>query len=165
VLPRRGDSIMFEICPTAGIGPAIFGMSRDEVRAVLGRPDKTEVVRHSDDSTEEGWEYLLAGLDLTFCDDEEWRLSAIRLHRNTGILRGEQIIGISEAELHDACRRLGYSLALQLEILESDGHLQEWRDKEAILSFWVEDSHVASITMMPLHDPAGRPLWPTRGSS
>ena len=65
-----------EIKPGVGLGFLKFGMSRDQVKELLGEPALIDKYSHSDAANDgtESWEYDELFLSISFDEAENWKL-------------------------------------------------------------------------------------------
>ena len=72
-----------------GIDKLIFGYSRNEVKTILGQPEeisKDSYTSEKDKNLYESWYYSKAGLDLTFDQEENYKLSTISVNKKGYLL-------------------------------------------------------------------------------
>lgn len=84
-----------EIKPGFGLGNIKFGMSRDQVRMLLGAPDESEKFSYTDDDQNmtESWDYYDFDISLNFDEEEDWKLVMISANSDFYTLEGESLIG------------------------------------------------------------------------
>lgn len=90
-----------EIKPGFGLGNLKFGMTRAEVKLMLGEPSFIDKYSHSDSTEDltESWEYDDLGLSISFDEDENWRLIMISVSSDFYELNGVSLIGLREKAL------------------------------------------------------------------
>ena len=90
-----------EIKPGYGLGNLKFGMTRAEVKLMLGEPSFIDKYSHSDsaDDLTESWEYDDLGLSISFDEEENWKLIMISITSDFYELNGVSLIGLKEKEL------------------------------------------------------------------
>ena len=97
--------------PGIGVGPVILGQTEDAVRDLLGHPAEFEVIDYGDGEENHQLRYPSLGLDLTFAEEDSYRLGSICSESVQALLCGQGIIGLLEAEaLRVAEGLLGTSL-------------------------------------------------------
>ncbi|MFK7742718.1 MAG: outer membrane protein assembly factor BamE [Planctomycetota bacterium] len=134
-----------------GLDEVRFGMTRDQVRAILGPPHKISVDQEGDDSTE-AWYYKDPELSAHFDSDCDWRLSTLDSSEASLELDGKRLIGKTEAELRTACNSISWQWnGDEFEPL----HVDEWA-----LNFWIEDGVLQSIQWWVPVDGNDRERWP-----
>jgi len=84
-----------EIILGAGLGPLRFGMSQDEVRALVGEPEEIDESEDEDEFEHQAWNYYEDDhlLSLYFDREDDFRLSCIETDNPTLRLFGEAIHG------------------------------------------------------------------------
>jgi len=89
-----------EIKPGYGLGVLKFGMSRAEVKLMLGEPSFVDKYSNSDSENDltESWEYDSLELSLSFDEEEQWKLTMISVSSNFYELEEKSLIGKSEVE-------------------------------------------------------------------
>jgi len=137
-----------EILPGKGLGELKFGMSRDEVLSVLGKPD--DVDTYDDDEIEdegsESWHYDDLEISLSFDEEEDWVLTTIAVSNPSHTFMGHELIGLTKSEL--------LAVLESLEINNLD--IEDWSSEEVPnhllissndlqVNFWLEDEIVSEI--------------------
>lgn len=137
-----------EIVPGKGLGELKFGMSRDEVLSVLGKPD--DVDTYDDDEIEdegsESWHYDDLEISLSFDEEEDWVLTTIAVSNPSHTFMGHELIGLTKSEL--------LAVLESLEINNLD--IEDWSSEEVPnhllissndlqVNFWLEDEIVSEI--------------------
>lgn len=93
------DSI--DIIPGKGIGDIVFGITQEEVKNILGEPEKVErhysKNRNNFDSIR--WHYPNKGLKLSFEEKYEFKLSSIATSSNDVMISGINIAGKTRDEI------------------------------------------------------------------
>jgi hypothetical protein len=90
-----------EIKPGAGLGAILFGMSREQVRKLMGEPDEIESNSHDDDEDDvtESWHYDDIEVSISFEKIEDWKLCTIAVSDSDAVLNGKKPIGMSADEI------------------------------------------------------------------
>lgn len=137
-----------EIVPGKGLGELKFGMSRDEVLSLLGKPD--DVDTYDDDEIEdegsESWHYDDLEISLSFDEEEDWVLTTIAVSNPSHTFMGHELIGLRKSEL--------LAVLESLEINNLD--IEDWSSEEVPnhllissndlqINFWLEDEIVSEI--------------------
>lgn len=94
--------------PRRGLGPLRFGASRADVASLLGDPG--EPPDHSIDGWET-WRYPYHGIEVTFCEDADWRCTHLWTDRADYLIRGRVVLGLTVAELAKLAPALGRCVA------------------------------------------------------
>jgi len=79
-----------EIHLRKGIGEVRFGMTREEVEKLIGKPDVEKI--DSEDENESIWEFNDLKLRLTFYENEDFRLGYIRGSHSSMTLNNQKFI-------------------------------------------------------------------------
>ena len=90
------------IVPGEGLDAVQFGLSRDEVKALLGNPDEVESVS-LDESGEGGlteqWHYDELELSLSFDEIDDYRLTSIAVSGSDYLFDEQPLIGLTMEEV------------------------------------------------------------------
>ncbi|WP_052417428.1 hypothetical protein [Cellvibrio mixtus] len=136
------------IFPKIGIDSLKLGISRNDVQSKLGAPANKE--NHAE---EEIWEYD-SGIELSFQEEDGYRLSSITVFAESALLDSKPIIGITESELE----AIFPSFQLD-EDFKQDGK-SFYADDLQIMA-WVFEGEVFNIIIFPEYDEASElPIWP-----
>ncbi|MEQ8474959.1 hypothetical protein [Fulvivirga sp.] len=84
-----------EIKPGFGLGNIKFGMTKDQVRMLLGAPDENETFSYTGDGLNmtESWDYYDFDISLNFDEDDHWKLVMISANSDFYTLDGASLIG------------------------------------------------------------------------
>ena len=102
-----------EVIPNSGLGALKFGMNRDEVKKLVGKPDEIENLPGFEEEVNdelESWHYDENEFSLVFDADYDWRLVSIAISDPFFTLHGKSVIGMEKQELLD------YFEELEIEI-------------------------------------------------
>lgn len=157
------EKVHADILPGVGLGKLKFGMSREEVKALLGEPDHQEITHYGEDESDQSdaWEYHPLRLDLSFEEAEGWRLVIISVSSEDYHLKGSSLIGLNMDELMEELEILRIS-DLEIEDLSSKDHPdQKLISSEALgLNFWVHNDILEEIQWGPLFIDDNTIQWP-----
>ncbi len=155
---------MKDILIGKGYGDIRFGMTRSEVKKVLGEPtevDQYASSEESDDNTE-AFHYDEIELSVSFDEVDDWKLSSIAVSDPEAILDGMKLIGVSEEELLEKVEKLELG-----EYEKEDVSSPESPDNEVIsffessVNFWFENGEVTEIQFGPFWDEENEEyIWP-----
>lgn len=151
------------IKPGFGLGVIKFGMSRSEVKLILGEPSFIDKYSHSDSSNDltESWEYDQLDLSISFDEEENWRLTMISVTSDFYEFNGDSLIGLSEAYI---IRKLAdfSSEKLYLEdCSEKDGENHKVIEiEEKSINFWFMDGVLDEIQWSPFFIDDDTINWP-----
>jgi hypothetical protein len=145
--------------PLRGFPPFIFGMTRAEVRAAAGEPDVIERIESDFAGAAEKWDYASRQVQITFGEDEQWKLEAIDVLDSAVTLGGVSLIGASAADLPALAAKGGIADVRPSEDGGEFGTSHE-SDQHGLL-FWEVDGVIVSFTLFPAYDETGDVvLWP-----
>ncbi|MCW3804682.1 hypothetical protein [Plebeiibacterium marinum] len=155
---------MKEILIGKGYEDIRFGMTRSEIKKVLGEPDEVDQYASSEeaDDNTEAYHYDEIELSVSFDEVDEWKLSSIAVSDPEATLEGQKLLGVSEKEL------LAKVEGLELgEYEKEDISSPESPDNEVIsfydssVNFWMENGKVSEIQFGPLWDEENESfIWP-----
>lgn len=136
------------ILPKIGIDNIKLGMTKHDVQSKLGAPAHKE-----NQAEEEVWEYD-SGIELSFQEEDDYRLSSITVIAESALLDSKPIVGITEEELED----IFPSFQLD-EDFKQDGK-SFYADDLQIMA-WVFEGEVFNIIIFPEYDEESElPIWP-----
>ncbi|MFZ1750485.1 MAG: hypothetical protein WAU01_09845 [Saprospiraceae bacterium] len=157
--------IIREIIPNSGIGSIKFGMTREEVKHIIGKPDEIENLPGFEEEVNdelESWHYDEHEFSLVFDADYDWKLVSVAVSDPFFIFFGKHPIGMSKNELMELLDTAGVTISNvedvsddenpDLELLESD---------DAGMMIWMSDDEVIEIQILPDVEEDGETLvWP-----
>ena len=149
-----------EIKLGVGLGVLKFGMTRTEVKLILGEPSFIDKYSHSesDNDLTESWEYDDLKLSLSFDEEESWKVTMMSVNSNFYEFEGKSLIGKSEK---DILTSLNINDSYLEDVSESDGenHKVIEIDKKSI-NFWFIDGVLDEIQWSPLFIDDDTINWP-----
>jgi hypothetical protein len=149
----------YEVVTKKGFGQVKFGMSRDEVKKILGKPDEEVQQRYSDEMDVYFWEYYEEGLSLSFDEEDDFLLGMVSFADENYKIGNVQYIGKTLIEMQQAATKLGIT-DLELDSELSDEESQSYYSEEQGLTFNVMDGEVTDFTILSDADEDGNPVWP-----
>lgn len=136
-----------DIVPGEGLGDLRFGMTRSEVKNILGGAD--EVEQHTLDEeagTTENWHYDKYDLSLSFEEAIEWRLETIAVSNEAYELAGTQVIGLDRTSLENVLKKMGVDdLVFEDDVMEDNMSQQILSSEELVINFWLEDGELSEV--------------------
>lgn len=146
-----------------GLGQIKFGMTRDQVKAILGEPDDVDSYEDMDieDDGSESWHYDELELSLSFDEEEDWRLVTIAVSAASYLFDGKEVIGMEkEAFLNQVdSLNIGESETEDWSSEEMPNHeLVSYGDVQA--NFWFEDGTLTEIQWGPFFEDEDNIKWP-----
>lgn len=157
------SSAIQSIIPGYGIDKIKFGMTRDEVKAILGEPDWKEKYSYTDDEDEMtiSWEYYDLALSLNFDEEEDWRLIDIAVSSESAQLNGVQIIGKDKAHLTNILNDMGVSIIYEEDQSSTEGPNHSLIEIEQLsMNFWLNNGLVDEIQLSPFFIDDDTIKWP-----
>ncbi|NOR26919.1 MAG: hypothetical protein GQ540_00145 [Lutibacter sp.] len=152
-----------EIKPGFGLGNLKFGMSRAEVKLIIGEPSFIDKYSHSDSNEDltEAWEYDELKLSLSFDEEEDWKLLLISVSSKFYQLQGKKLVGLEESDLLKYLKDINLG-GLNLEdCSENDSEDQKVIEiDEKSINFWLNDGVLDEIQWSPLFIDDDTIKWP-----
>ena len=101
-----------EIKSGVGLGNIKFGMTRSQVKVILGEPSEIEKFSYSetDEDLTESWHYDELDLSAGFDEDVDWRLVTLAVSSPDYEFMGKKLIGLDSDELLSALAALANSI-------------------------------------------------------
>lgn len=149
-----------------GLGRIKFGMTRKEVKDILGEPDEAEVFSPSDhdgddDEQMESWHFDSHEISASFDEMEDWRLVTLSVSSSDYLFEGKKLIGMDRKDLIKTLNEL------DLKDLEyEDWSTNESPDhklisaEEAGMNFWLDEGVLTEIQWGPLFSDDDEIEWP-----
>ena len=149
-----------DIKPGIGLGNLKFGMSRAEVKLMLGEPSFIDKYSHSDSDEDltESWDYEDLELSLSFDEDEDWRLTMMSVTSKHYNLEGVSLIGLKEKYLLQKLETFELG-SLDVEETETDGQ-KVIEVEEQSINFWLVDGVLDEIQWSPFFLDDDTIQWP-----
>lgn len=154
-----------EIIPGVGLGTLKFGMTRDEVKKLVGKPDEVENLPGFEEEVNdelESWHYDEHEFSLVFDADYDWRLVSIAVSDPYFIFHGKNIIGMDKQETLDLLSNLGIEISNEEDLSDDENpNLELIESEDAGLMVWFADDEVIEIQILPDVEEDGETLiWP-----
>lgn len=136
-----------------GLGKLKFGMERNTVQLIFGKPEEKQnysYTKEEDDLTE-SWHYDELELSLGFNQEDDWRLIEIAITSQDYRFREFSPIGLSKQQLIDKLKEKKVN-DLQFEewtTIESQSH--ELLSSESLgMNFWFDENILTEVQWGPL---------------
>jgi len=154
-----------EIIPGVGLGTLKFGMTRDEVKKLVGKPDEVENLPGFEEEVNdelESWHYDEHEFSLVFDADYDWRLVSIAVSDPYFTFHGKNIIGMEKQETLDLLDNLGIEISNEEDLSDAENpNLELIEAEDAGLMIWFADEEVIEIQILPDVEEDGETLiWP-----
>ncbi|SDX15307.1 hypothetical protein SAMN05444411_103214 [Lutibacter oricola] len=153
-----------EIKPGYGLGVLKFGMSRAEVKLILGEPTSIDKYSYTNSLTEltESWEYTELSLSLSFDEDEDWKLMMFSVTNNFYEFENLALIGLSEEKVTQSLAQLKFEDLYLEDFSEQDDEDQKMLEiEDKSLNFWFVDGALDEIQWSPLFIDDDTIDWPS----
>ncbi len=139
-----------EIKPGMGLGDIEFGMSKEELEQLLGKPEEIEKYNLSDEEGDnsEAWHYDEHELSASFEEFYDWQLVSIAVSGENYKLYGKKLIGKDKATVVDVLE----DLALGKITEETEDDLDMLCIEELNLNFYFEEDELSEIQFGPIFD-------------
>ena len=147
-----------------GLENVKFGMTKSQVKKILGAPDETEVYHFSEDEEDltEAWHYDEQGFSVSFDQENDWLLGSIAVSQTPCTLEGMEVMDMDKVALLDGLKTLEIS---DLEIdtqkdEEEDLELEVIYSPEENICFFLEDGKVSEVKWSPRWTDTEMLDWP-----
>jgi len=146
-----------------GLGEIKFGMTREEIKDILGQPDDIDHYADSDldEDESESWHYDELELSLSFDEDAGWKLVTIAVSSPNYEFHGKKLIGLGSDDLLEELNALDLG-----DFDTEDWSSEEVPDHKLIsypdsqINFWLEDGELTEIQWGPLFMDEETIQWP-----
>lgn len=152
-----------EIKPGIGLGFLKFGMSRDQVKELLGEPAFIDKYAHSDAANDatESWEYDELFLSISFDEAENWKLMMFSVSSDFYELEEASLIGLSEKKLVDQLDEIDLGEVFVEDCSDNDNEDHKVIEiDEKSINFWLTDGVLDEIQWSPLFINDDTIKWP-----
>jgi hypothetical protein len=154
-----------QIIPGVGIDTLKFGMTKDEVRALMGAPEEIDNIPDEDDQmidSLESWFYDELELTLVFDEDYDWRLVSIAISDAHYTLFGDPIVGKPLYEVLDILKKHKVEITDRVDASDAETPDMEIIESENEgMMIWAMDGEAIEIQIVPEMDQDGSTLiWP-----
>ena len=144
--------------------PLRFGLSKPEVKSLLGEPNEVErfAFGSEEDENTEAWHYDELEVSLSFDEDEDWTLTGITTSHPSANLDNVELMGLSKDELITALKNFDFG-DYEEDTIEGD---IDTPDMDMVtfpgvnLMFWFDENEVSEIQWGPVIDEDGDFIWP-----
>ncbi|MBN1187980.1 MAG: hypothetical protein JXB49_37240 [Bacteroidales bacterium] len=152
-----------EIKPGYGLGNIKFGITRNEVKAILGEPDDIDAFSYTgdDENLTETWIYGELELTIGFDQEEDWRLVMLTIASDFYTLNGKSLIGLNREELERQLKQMNIH-DIEFEDMSSDDEPNQVLLEADSLSinFWLDEDRLDEIQWSPVFIDDDTIKWP-----
>ena len=146
-----------------GLGDIKFGMTRSQVKKLLGEPSEIEKFSYSDSDEDlsESFHYDELELSAGFDEDAEWRLVTLAVSSPDYEFMNKKLIGIDRDSLLATLEELGIkNLEYENDPSEDSPESILITSKDKGITFWLEDNVVSEIQWGPIYINEETIIWP-----
>ncbi len=154
---------MREIKIGQGLGEIKFGISREELEKIMGKPDELENYSYSNSEEDktESWHYDKLDVSFSFDEQDDWELGAISITSKDYLFNGKALIGKTEEEALNFITSI-YPEDIKHEFStfddDQDRILVDFEDLG--LNFWFMNGILEEIEWSVLWDENDMQIWP-----
>lgn len=151
------------IKPGYGLGYLKFGMTRKEVKELIGEPSFIDKYAHSklDDDFTESWEYDELFLSISFDEAEDWKLMMFSVTSDFYELEEVSLIGVNQLKLMNHLNELNLGEIYLEDCSETDDEDQKVIEiDEKSINFWVSKGNLDEIQWSPIFIDDDTIKWP-----
>jgi hypothetical protein len=154
-----------EIIPGVGLGSLKFGMTREEVKSVVGKPDEVENLPGFEEVVNEeleSWHYDEHEFSLVFDADYDWRLVSIAVSDPYFTFHGKAIVGMAKQDTLDFLESLEIEVSNEEDVSDAENpDLELIESDEAGIMIWFSNDEVIEVQILPDVEEDGETLvWP-----
>ncbi|MFN8337660.1 MAG: hypothetical protein U0T36_01455 [Saprospiraceae bacterium] len=154
-----------EIVTGVGIGDIKFGMSREEIRKIAGKPDDIENLPGFDEEisdTLESWHYDEYEFSLVFDADYDWKMVSIAVSDPFFTFHGKSIVGMDKQDVMDLLEKHNIEISSIEDVSDEENPGLELIESENDgLMIWLEDDTVIEMQILPdVEDDGETLIWP-----
>mgnify|MGYP005998920757 CR=1 FL=1 len=150
---------MNEILLGEGLNDLKFGMTQDEVKAILNEPTEVET------DSEEGIDVVTMHYDneelsLVFDGSLDLKLVSIASSNDALVLKERKIIGLAEGDLISSLDSMGFD-DVSDEHFEADSDSENmYTSDEFGINFFIDNGEVSEVIWYPDFNEEGDVIWP-----
>jgi hypothetical protein len=141
-------------------------MTREEVKALVGKPDDVEKLPGFEEEVNdelESWHYDEHEFSLVFDSDFEWRLVSIAISDPFFTFNGTSLVGMEKQDLLDYFGKLGIIISATEDLSDEENPgLELIESEESGMMVWFVDDEVIEVQILPDVEEDGETLiWPS----
>lgn len=140
-----------------GIGDLPFGLTREQVKALLGEPPR--IVHGVEEPDSEIWFYEDQLLAVGFEPEYGGRLGSIETYDPSATLNGKSLIGRTIMEVALALKDV-FAFPIEAVFGDDEETPEQLRIPDLSISFWNEGIVIESISFGVIESESGEALWP-----
>lgn len=142
-----------------GLDGLKFGMTREEVKTLLGEPTEIETDTE-EEVTIDTFHYDDQELSLVFDGSTDFKLVSIASSSEETLLKERKIVGLTESQLLSALDTMAFD-DITDEYFESGSEGENmYTSDEFGVNFFIDDKIVTEVIWYPDFDEEGEVVWP-----
>ena len=152
-----------EINPGIGVGELKLGISKENVRDILGEPDNCEKYSYSntDKDLTENWDYKDLGLNISFDQEDNWKLCLITIESETYLLGNDIFIGQEKNKVLSDLENLKITDIEYEDMSTVEYPTHELFSSDTLgINFWFDYNKLTEIQISPLFVDDETIKWP-----
>lgn len=152
-----------EIKPLEGLGKLKFGMSRDEVKEIMGEPNDVDTYSFSEDGADksESWHYDDDQVSMSFDEDDNYRLITLAVSSEAFKIKGRALVNLTRTAVIEFFNENGIT-----DLSFEDADTIDMPNHELIsapqlfLNVWLEKERVKEVQWSPEFTDDDEVKWP-----
>lgn len=141
-----------------GFSQLQFGLSREELKKLLGKPDEIESIASDfDGGSIENWHYDDLELSASFEEELDWKLVAFSITSTKYKLSENSIIGMSKGQVQEYFTEEQFG---ECEIIVESEKSELFSFEDKSINIWLEDGQVVEFLWGVLWEDEENPEWP-----
>lgn len=155
------------IIPGEGLDAVQFGLTRDEVKKLLGAPDEVEIINNEDledAGKTEQWHYDELEMSVSFDEIDNWVLTSVAVSGADYLFDEQPLIGLTMEEVLEFLEEsdLGEPEGEELDSDEPGVQVEVISFPENNITFWFENQILNEIQWSPFLDEEEESyIWPS----
>jgi len=142
-----------------GLDALKFGMTREEVKTLLGEPTEIESDTE-EDVTIDTFHYDDKELSLVFDGSTDFKLVSIASSSEETLLKERKIVGLSQSQLLSALDSMDFD-DITDEYFEGDSSNENmYTSDEFGVNFYIDEDQVTEVIWYPDFNEEGEVVWP-----
>ena len=142
------SKVYIDIKSGIGLGDIKFGVSREDLKGLIGEPDEVEnyTLTGDEEDQTESWHYDELELSVSFLKKDAWKLVSLTSSSEDSIFKGIELIGLSQKQLKEELSNLAVK-DLQFEDCSSEEtpNLELVYSMQEGMNFWLEEGVVTDV--------------------
>jgi hypothetical protein len=154
-----------EIIFGVGLGDLKFGMTRDETKKLLGKPDEIENLPGFEEEVNdelESWHYDENEFSIVFDADYDWRLVSIAVSDPFFTLHGKSLIGLNKEDVLAFFEEKGIEISNEEDLSDEENPDLELLESEELgFMIWFAEGEAIEMQILPDVEEDGETIkWP-----